>query len=84
MKDYEIRRSKKIIADEGLHRVNWYDEENLRENQVGIRLDNGEWIIYVTDERASVVLGSISKFSSIEDALDVLIRKARYGKKIFG
>ncbi len=80
----KLDEAKKIIADEGLHRVNWYDEENLRENQVGIRLDNGEWIIYVTDERASVVLGSISKFSSIEDALDVLIRKARYGKKIFG
>jgi hypothetical protein len=81
MKSYE---AKKIIADEGLHRVNWYDEENLRENQVGIKLDNGEWIIYVTDERASVVLGSISKFSSEEEALDVLIRKARYGKKNFG
>jgi hypothetical protein len=54
------------------------------ENQVGIRLDNGEWTVYVTDERASLVLGSIVKFSSEEDALDVLIRKARYSKKVFG
>lgn len=34
-----------------------------------------------TSEQASVVLGSIIKFSSEEEAVDVLIRKARYGKK---
>ncbi len=49
----------------------------MRENQVGISLENGEWIIYVTDERASKVLGSIINFKSEDEALEVLIRKAR-------
>jgi len=73
--------AKKIIADEKLDRVNWYDEVNLRENQVGIKYDNGEWVVFVTDERANIVSGSIIKFSTEEDALDTLIRKARYNKK---
>ena len=77
----KLEKAKKIINDEDLCHINWYNEKNLRENQVGIRLDNGEWIIYVTDERASIVLGYIIKFNSQEEALDILIRKARYFKK---
>ena len=80
----KLEKAKKIITNEDLHGINWYNEDNLRENQVGIKLKNGEWIVYVTDERASVVLGSVIKFNSEEEALEVLIRKARCGKEIFG
>lgn len=73
--------AEKIISAEGLNNINWYNENKLKENQVGIARQNNEWIVYVTDERASVVPASISRFSTEDEALDTLIRKARYGKK---
>lgn len=73
--------AERIINAENLYNINWYNEGKLKENQVGISKQNSEWIVYVTDERASVVPASISKFDSEDKALDTLIRKARYGKK---
>lgn len=80
----KLEEAEEIIKNEDLCHINWYDESNLRENQVGIKLDNGEWIIYVTDERASIIWGSDIKFNSQEEALDALVRKARYFKRNFG
>jgi hypothetical protein len=74
----------KIINLENIKRINWYDEKNLRENQVGIKFENGFWVVYVTDERASIVLGSIVAFQNENEALDTFIRKARYNKKFYG
>jgi hypothetical protein len=73
--------AKRIITNEKLYNVNWYNESDIREKQVGITKNNGEWIVYVTDERANVVSASIVRFNSEDDALDVLIQKARYGKR---
>lgn len=73
--------AERIIKDEDLYNINWYNESNLKENQVGIAKNDNGWIVYVTDERASIVPASISRFNSEDKALDTLIRKARYGKK---
>lgn len=73
-----------IIEKEELKRLNWYDEKNLRENQVGIKYENGQWLVYATDERASIVDASVSTFKTEEEALVMFIRKARNGKIIFG
>lgn len=73
--------AKKIINLENMKRINWYDEDNLRENQVGIKFKDGDWIVYVTDERASIVSGSVVKYTNESDALDTFIHKARYNKK---
>jgi hypothetical protein len=70
-----------IIKSENIRNINWFNENNLKENQVVISKNTHEWIVYVTDERASVVLSSISVYKSEETALDALIQKARYGKK---
>lgn len=75
--------AKDIIRKERL-RINWYDDKNLKENEVGIKYDNGEWTVFVTDERANVGQYSIVKSDSEEKALEVLISKARLGKKLFG
>ncbi len=32
----KLAKVKKITKEEDLNRINWYDESNLRENQVGI------------------------------------------------
>lgn len=75
---------KKIMEEEKLTRINWFNEQELRENQVGIMKENNLWIVYVTDERASVVDGSIIRFENEEEAYDMLLKKARYAKRKFG
>ena len=79
----KIDEVKEIIKKENLKRVNCYNSLNLSENEVGIKYQTGKWIIYVTDERANVVSGSILEFNTEEDALEVLIQKARYANKRF-
>lgn len=77
------KEAKEIIARKGLKRINWFNEHDLQENQVGIKEDNGLWSVYVTDERASVVTGSVVKFDSKEEALDNFIKRALTEKKLF-
>lgn len=73
-----------IIHREKLARVNWYDEENLRENVVGIKKIQGGWEVYITGERAEIIIGTECRFAHADDAYDALIRKARYVNKLFG
>jgi hypothetical protein len=72
--------AKKIVKEEGLKQINWYGEQNLKENEVGIKYDDNQWIVYVTDERASVVTGSITKFDNESEALNNFIARARTEK----
>jgi hypothetical protein len=82
MKEQEARE---IIQQEQLtRRINWYDEEVLKENQVGIRKAREGWEVYITGERAEVINGTEFWFENSDDAYEALIRKARYVKKIFG
>ena len=37
--------AKEIIKKEMLIRFNWFDEHSLRENVVGIRADDGQWVV---------------------------------------
>ncbi|WP_033165538.1 hypothetical protein [Clostridium sp. KNHs205] len=81
MNQHEIR---KIIEEEKLTRINWFNESQLRENQVGIKKDSDRWIVYVTDERANVVDGSIIQLEKEEEAYDMLLKKGRFAKRKFG
>jgi hypothetical protein len=72
--------AKKLIERERLQRFNWFDEHPLREDEVGIRIDGNQWVVYVTDERASVVTGSVKKFDNERDALDNFIKRLRTEK----
>jgi hypothetical protein len=72
--------AKKIIIEEKLKHFNLYEERDLRENEVGIKFKNNQWIVYVTDERASVVSGSIAEFNLENDALDNFISTLRTEK----
>ena len=72
--------AKKIIVEEKLKHFNWNEERDLRENEVGIKFENSRWIVYATDERASIVSGSIAEFDSENDALDNFISRVRTEK----
>lgn len=78
------RDALEIIRQEQLTRVNWFNENNLRENQVGIKIVQDGWEVYITGERAEVIKGTECNFSNSDKAYDALIRKARYIKKLFG
>ncbi|WP_144555526.1 Imm59 family immunity protein [Bacillus sp. X1(2014)] len=76
--------AKKIIKNEGLQRFNWYNEHPLKENEVTIRIGNSNhWEVLVTDERASVVGGSITAFDNESDALDNFIKRLRTEKILY-
>ncbi|QIZ06205.1 hypothetical protein HFZ78_05250 [Priestia megaterium] len=76
--------AKKIIKNEGLYRFNLYNDHRLKENEVGIRIGNSNhWEVYVTDERASFVQGSITIFDNESDALENFIKRLRTEKILF-
>lgn len=75
--------AKEIIEKEKLRRFNWFDEHPLRENEVVIKYEGHEWAVYVTDERASIVTGSVTKFTTKSDALINFIKRLRTEKILF-
>lgn len=78
------KQTKQIIKNEKLERwINWFDEKNLRENQVGIKKANDTWQIYMTDDKASMNEFSQKEYSEIEMAFDALIERARYLSRWF-
>lgn len=38
-----------IIKSENLRNINWFNDNNLKENQVVISKNTHEWIVYATD-----------------------------------
>ena len=75
--------AKEIIRQEKLKRYNWFNVQLQRENEVGITVDGDQWAVYVTDERASVVTGSITKFNNESDALGSFIKRLITEKLLF-
>jgi hypothetical protein len=71
------------MGKEKLKQFNWFDEHPLRENEVGIKVDGNQWTVYVTDERASIVSGSITYFNNESEALDSFIKRLRTEKILF-
>jgi hypothetical protein len=64
-------------------KFNWNENRNLIENEVGLKYENGKWIVYVTDERASIVTGSVTEFCLEEEALENFIKRIRTEKILF-
>ncbi|WP_143315796.1 Imm59 family immunity protein [Clostridium sp. HBUAS56017] len=75
-----IKEAKRIIHDEKLQDYNMNEERGNRENEVVLRNENGKWIVYVTDERASKVTNSQDTYSDEEEALDDFIDRLRADK----
>ncbi|TRW21077.1 hypothetical protein FL857_12180 [Criibacterium bergeronii] len=67
----------KIIKEENLHDFNFYENRHNKEDEVGIKYVNGYWIVYATDERASIVTGSEVRFDDEEIALENFVKRLR-------
>lgn len=66
-----------IIRNESLVSYNIFEERNNSENEIVIQIKDGNWIVYATDERASMVTGSEKMFNNESDALDNFIKRLR-------
>lgn len=67
----------KIIKEEDLHYYNFYENRYNKEDEVGIKSENGYWVVYATDERASAVTGSEKRFDDEEKALENFVKRLR-------
>ncbi len=68
---------KKIIKEEGLRGYNFFEDRMDMENEIVIVNDSKQWIVYVTDERASKITGSEKMFDNEIDALDNFLKRLR-------
>lgn len=69
-----------IISKEGLKSYNLNEERENREDELVIKQENDTWIVYATDERASVITGSKKTFINEEEAWENLIKRLRADK----
>ena len=79
-----IKEAIKIIKDEKLQGYNMNEERYNRENEVVLRCENGKWIVYATDERASKVTNSQDIYFDEEEALDNFIDRLRALNRLRG
>ena len=68
---------KKIIKEEGLRGYHFFEDRMDMENEIVIVNDSNQWIVYVTDERASKITGSEKMFDNEIDALDNFLKRLR-------
>ena len=68
---------KKIIKEEGLRGYTFFEDRMDMENEIVIVNDSNQWIVYVTDERASKITGSEKMFDNEIDALDNFLKRLR-------
>ena len=68
---------KKIIKEEGLRGYNFFEDRMDMENEIVIVNDSNQWLVYVTDERASKITGSEKMFDNEIDALDNFLKRLR-------
>lgn len=74
------QEAKEIIDKEKLRHFNWFDDHPQKENEVVIKVEGNEWIVYVTDERGIIVTSSETKFATKSDALVNFIKRLRTEK----
>ena len=68
---------KKIIEEEDLSGYNFFENRMNEENEVVILNDSKQWIVYVTDERASKITGSEKMFGNEAEALENFLKRLR-------
>ena len=68
---------KKIIDEENLRGYNFFEHRGNAENEIVIANAFGQWIVYVTDERASKRSGSEKRFDNEVEALDNFLTRLR-------
>ncbi len=69
-----------IIYKEGLKNYNLNEERYNKEDELVIKRETDTWVVYATDERASMITGSKKIFTNEGDAWDNLVKRLRADK----
>ena len=77
-----IEKAMEIIQEEELKYFNWYDDHDIKSNEVGIRKKASKWFVYTSDERANPISGK--EFENESEALDNFIKRLRAINKFNG
>jgi hypothetical protein len=64
-----------IIQNERLQNLNWFDDHNIKPNEVGISERANKWKVYTSDERANPI--SVKEFPTEGEALENFIKRLR-------
>lgn len=72
--------AEQILKNEGLNYYNWFNEHEIRPNEVIISQKDGQWIVCAADERAYIVDTSYSYYKNEGYALDNFIKLVRLEK----
>jgi hypothetical protein len=64
-----------IIQNEKYMNLNWFDDHNIKPNEVGISEKANKWIVYTSDERANPI--SEKEFQTEGEALENFIKRVR-------
>ena len=75
-----IKEAMRIIQEEKLQDYNMNEVRGNRENEVVLKQKNANWIVYVTDGRASRIENSQDTYADEEEALDDFIDRLRADK----
>ena len=70
-------RIKKVIDEECLRGYNFFENRANAVNEIVIANDSEQWIVYVTDERASKRSGSEKRFDNEVEALNNFLTRLR-------
>jgi hypothetical protein len=68
-----------IINQEKLSGYNWFDDHDIKPDEIVISENKGRWLVFTTDERANSV--SRKEFENINEALENFIKRLRAQKK---
>ncbi|MDQ0885078.1 hypothetical protein QFZ81_000166 [Paenibacillus sp. V4I9] len=68
-------KAMEIMKDEEMKHFNWYDDHDIKPNEVGIRERANKWNVYTSDERANPI--SEKEFQSESEALENFIKRLR-------
>lgn len=68
---------KKVIDEECLRGYNFFENRANAENEIVIVKDSEQYIVYVTDERASKMSGSEKRFDNEVEALENFLTRLR-------
>jgi len=74
MKKEEVRA---IIEKEKLKYYNWFEDHELRENELLIYKNDNRWEVSATSERGGIVTGSILSTESEEQAFEIFLSRLR-------
>lgn len=73
----EIDELRRVVEEERLDSPVIYGEGGLHDDAVVLDREDDQWLVYLVNERASMIGSTLKKFGSESDALEHVLKKLR-------